>query len=270
MANTLFNLTGKTALVTGGSRGLGSSMAIGLAEAGADIILVQRNVQNTDTRDHIRSLGRVCHTVVCDLGDIAATRQLVPKILRFGLGIELAGVPNGAIHILLNAAGIQARHPSHLFPLGAFQGVLDTNLTVPFILSRDIARYWIQHREEGRRKEHTIINICSLLSSQGGLTVPAYSASKGGLTQLTKAMSNEFSKHGIRVNAIAPGYCATDMNTALIGDETRSRQIMERIPMGRWGGGEDFKGVVVFLASERASGYVTGETVTVDGGWMAR
>jgi len=167
--------------------------------------------------------------------------------------------------LLLNCAGIQSRHPSHEFPSSDWNAVLQTNLNTVFTLCRDIGAYWIANGIRGR-----IINVASLLSFQGGLTVPAYAASKGGVLQLTKALSNEWAGKGIGVNAIAPGYIATDMNEALIANETRSRQIMERIPAGRWGKPEDFKGPVVFLASEKASGYVSGECMVVDGGWMGR
>lgn len=161
--------------------------------------------------------------------------------------------------ILVTSAGIQRRHPSHEFPLSDWDEVLQVNLTTVFTLCRDIGAYMLTRPGPHRG---SVINIASLVSFSGGLTVPAYAAAKGGIAQLTKALSNEWSSKGINVNAIAPGYIATDMNEALIKNETRSRQIMERIPMGRWGSPEDFKGPVVFLAS-KASAYVTGEVLVV-------
>ncbi|KAF8476204.1 hypothetical protein BDZ91DRAFT_711165 [Kalaharituber pfeilii] len=293
----LFDLTGKTALVTGGTRGLGAAMAIGLAEAGADIILVQRDITNTTTRDRILSLPnpRQCTLVQCDLSSATEVASLIPTLLlsldppvvlppNSGDGITVPPpdtlrskkyhIPNNTIHILLNSAGIQSRHPSHQFPLSEFNSILQTNLTTPFQLARDIGNYWLtQIPVEARKNDRCIINIASVLSFQGGVTVPAYTASKGGLAQITKTLSNDWAGKGIRVNSIAPGYVATDMNTALMEDTGvggRARQILERIPMGRWGNPDDFKGVVIWLASEKASGFVSGETVVVDGGWMAR
>lgn len=201
--------------------------------------------------------------------DISSTLPEKPENIASSLPAETR-IPNNDIHILLNAAGIQYRSPSQNFPVDAFNQVLQTNLTTPFQLSRDIGHYWINQCEESSLRQRSIITIASLLSYQGGLTVPAYSASKGGVAQLVKAFSNEWAKLGIRVNGIAPGYIATDMNEGLINDKVRARQILERIPMGRWGKPEDFKGVVVWLASEKASGFVSGEVVVVDGGWMGR
>lgn len=175
------------------------------------------------------------------------------------------------IDILLNCAGIQRRHPSHAFPEEDWDEVLQINLSSVFTLCRDIGEYMLTRRpgssDSGRCGR--IINIASLVSFQGGLTVPAYAAAKGGIAQLTKALSNEWAGKGINVNAIAPGYIATEMNTALLKDPDRAAGILARIPAGRWGNAEDFKGVAVFLAS-RASSYVTGEVVTVDGGWIGR
>ncbi|RPB22532.1 NAD(P)-binding protein [Terfezia boudieri ATCC MYA-4762] len=294
----LFDLTGKTALVTGGTRGLGAAMAIALAEAGADIILVQRDLSNVETRDSIRMLPnpRQCLQVQCELSDPLSVSSLLPQLLlalsppvhlppiphdkpllqttsKLTSNPPNPAIPNNDIHILLNAAGIQARHPSHQYPLPTFDHIIQVNLTTPFHLARDIGNYWLSCVGPTgiSLSDRTVINIASLLSFQGGFTVPAYSASKGGLAQVTKALSNEWAKSGIRVNNIAPGYCDTEMNTALVADkEGRARQIIERIPAQRWGTPEDFKGVVVFLASSKASAYVTGETVIVDGGWMAR
>jgi 2-dehydro-3-deoxy-D-gluconate 5-dehydrogenase len=173
------------------------------------------------------------------------------------------------MHILLTCAGIQKRHPAHQFPLEDWKTVMQVNLTTVFILCRDFGSYLLSKPTPTLGNKGSIINVASLLTFQGGITVPAYAASKGGIGQLTKALSNEWASKGVNVNAIAPGYIDTDMNINLIKDETRARQILERIPAGRWGKPEDFKGPVVFLASD-ASAYVTGEVLTVDGGWMGR
>jgi 2-dehydro-3-deoxy-D-gluconate 5-dehydrogenase len=171
--------------------------------------------------------------------------------------------------ILITCAGIQRRHPAHEFPDNDWNDVLQVNLTTVFTLCRDFGAYLLSKpvSESGRRG--SIINVGSILSFQGGITVPAYAASKGGVAQLTKALSNEWAGKGINVNAIAPGYVDTEMNTALMADEERQKSILSRIPAERWGRPEDFKGAAVYLAS-RASGYVTGEILTVDGGWMGR
>lgn len=258
---SLFSLAGQNALITGGTRGIGQAMAIALAEAGADIILVQRNVSDTATSAHITSLGRGCTIVQGDLSSkhsISALLQTVHEQTN-----------NAPIHILLNSAGIQRRHPSHQFPDDDWDAVIQTNLSSTFTLCRDVGAHMLSRLPGAHGRRGAIINIASLLSFQGGITVPAYAASKGGVAQLTKALSNEWAGKGISVNAIAPGYIATEMNTALMGDEQRAQAILARIPAGRWGTPEDFKGVVVWLAS-RASGYVSGEVVTVDGGWMGR
>jgi 2-deoxy-D-gluconate 3-dehydrogenase len=169
----------------------------------------------------------------------------------------------------LNCGGIQRRHPSHQFPDNDWNEVLQVNLSTVFTLCREVGAHMLAREPDVHGRRGSIINVASLLSFQGGLTVPAYAASKGGVAQLTKALSNEWASKGIAVNAIAPGYIATEMNTALINDEKRAESILSRIPAGRWGSPDDFKGSVVFLAS-RASGYVSGEVLTVDGGWMGR
>ncbi|MCJ1341024.1 hypothetical protein MMC09_006320 [Bachmanniomyces sp. S44760] len=246
----LYSLKDCTALVTGGTRGIGQAMAMALAEAGADILLVQ-----------IQSLGRTCEIHTADLSQSESVSALVPQILSSGHRID----------ILLNCAGIQSRHPAAQFPTSDWNEVLQVNLSSVFTLCRDVGAHMLSH--EGLHpvtgKRGSIINVASLLSFQGGITVPAYAASKGGVAQLTKALSNEWAGRGINVNAIAPGYVATEMNEALVKDERRATGILERIPAGRWGDPDDFKGVVVFLAA-RASGYVSGEILTVDGGWMGR
>lgn len=172
--------------------------------------------------------------------------------------------------MLVNCAGIQRRHPAQQFPDNDWDNVLQVNLSAVFQLCRDVGAHMLEQPVyEGSTRRGSIINMASLLSFQGGITVPAYAASKGGVAQLTKALSNEWAGKGITVNAIAPGYIATDMNTALIDDEARAASILARIPAGRWGLPEDFKGAVIFLAS-KASAYVSGEILTVDGGWMGR
>lgn len=259
---SLFSLEGKTALVTGGTRGLGQAMAFALAEAGADIILVQRDDKNTATRDEIvNRIGRKASIRVAELSKRDDVKRVIPAIVGDGEKLD----------ILVNCAGIQRRHPSKDFPDEDWDEVLQVNLTSVFTLCREFGSYLLSRDPATftSNRRGSIINLASLLSFQGGITVPAYAASKGGVTQLTKALSNEWASKGINVNAIAPGYIATDMNEALINDPSRNTAIMARIPAGRWGSPDDFKGVVVFLASE-ASSYVSGETITVDGGWMGR
>ncbi|KAI9376173.1 hypothetical protein BJX61DRAFT_531013 [Aspergillus egyptiacus] len=263
---SLFSLEGQTALVTGGTRGIGAAMAIALAEAGADIVLIQRTSTNTTTADHITTtLHRKAHIHVAELSDRSAVKNIIPTLTSSGIHPT----------ILLNCAGIQRRHPSEAFPDADWDEVLSVNLTSVFTLCREFGAYLLSRPADSfptptaGGKRGSIINVASLLSFQGGITVPAYAASKGGVAQLTKALSNEWAGKGINVNAIAPGYVATDMNEALIADRERNAGIMARIPAGRWGSPEDFKGVVVFLASA-ASAYVSGEVVTVDGGWMGR
>ncbi|MCJ1259173.1 hypothetical protein MMC24_007009 [Lignoscripta atroalba] len=235
-------------------------MAIALAEAGADVLLVQRDTSNTETKALIEKLGRKATIYTADLSSQTSITALVPAILKDGWRVD----------ILLNCGGIQRRHASHQFPDNDWNEVLQVNLTTVFTLCRDIGAHMLSnspHSDSGKRG--SIINIASLLSFQGGITVPAYAASKGGVAQLTKALSNEWAGKGVSVNAIAPGYIATEMNTALMEDKSRAESILARIPAGRWGKPEDFKGPVVFLAS-RASAYVSGEILTVDGGWMGR
>jgi 2-deoxy-D-gluconate 3-dehydrogenase len=253
-------------------------MTIALAEAGADILLIQvsyaihgsessmqcltpsqRDTSNTQTKTAIESLGRKCSIYTSDLSSQSSVSALIPQILA----------DNHQIHILLNCAGIQARHAAAEFPDDDWNRVLQVNLSSVFTICRDVGKHMLSRPADEYNRRGSIINVASLLSFQGGITVPAYAASKGGVAQLTKALSNEWMGKGISVNAIAPGYIATDMNETLMKDEDRAPGILARIPAGRWGSPEDFKGVVVWLAS-RASSYVSGEVVTVDGGWMAR
>ncbi|EGE05892.1 2-deoxy-D-gluconate 3-dehydrogenase [Trichophyton equinum CBS 127.97] len=255
---SLFSLQGKTALVTGGSRGIGRAMAVGLAEAGADIILVQRDASNTQTRNEIlqKTAGKSRVTIhAAELSDRTAAKAIVSSVTADGTVVD----------ILLNCAGIQRRHPSEAFPDQDWDEVLQVNLSAVFTLCREFGAYLLSRGASG-----SIINMGSLLSYQGGITVPAYAASKGGIAQLTKALSNEWAAKGIRVNAIAPGYIDTDMNTALIQDPVRSESISARIPAGRWGKPEDFKGIAVFLASD-ASAYLSQKWSTSTAvGWAGR
>ncbi|TDZ15495.1 2-dehydro-3-deoxy-D-gluconate 5-dehydrogenase [Colletotrichum orbiculare MAFF 240422] len=260
MSAQFFSLEGQTALVTGGTRGIGAAVAIGLAEAGADVLLVQRDESNTATRDAVLKLGRKATIYTADLSSQASVAALVPKVLADG----------HEIRILVNCAGIQKRHPCEKFPDDDFNAVIQVNLNSVFTLTRDVGAHMLSlppHPVTGRRG--SVVNYASLLSFQGGFTVPAYAASKGAVAQLTKSFANEWTSKGITVNAIAPGYIETEMNTALLNDKERLASISARIPAGRWGTPDDFKGTSVYLAS-RASGYVSGHVLVVDGGWMGR
>ncbi|WP_371261456.1 SDR family oxidoreductase [Bacillus sp. OV322] len=249
----LFKLDGKVAAVTGATRGIGRSIALALAEAGADIALLQRSPEQSDVKEEIELLGRKCLVVPCDLENVEQVKAAISNVVSHF----------GKIDILVNNAGIQRRSPSVDFSELDWDDVINVNLKTVWLLCQQAGRYMVPN---GKGK---IINMASLLSYQGGLTVPAYAAAKGGVAQLTKALSNEWAKHQVNVNAIVPGYIATDMNTALINDETRNRQIRERIPADRWGNPQDFKGTVVYLASD-ASNYVHGHLLAVDGGWLGR
>lgn len=258
--NALFSLEGQTALITGGTRGIGQAVAIALAEAGADILLIQRDTSNQSTLKAIEALGRKATIYTADLASPAEVANLFPTVLADG----------HQVRILVNCAGIQRRHPSEAFPDADFAEVIQVNLNTPFALCRDAAAHMLglpEHATTGRRG--SIVNFGSLLSFQGGITVPAYAASKGGVAQMTKTFANEWTSRGITVNCVAPGYIATDMNEALLNNPERLRSISERIPAGRWGTPEDFKGPLVFLTS-KAGAYVSGHTMVVDGGWMGR
>lgn len=250
-----FQLTNKIALVTGCKRGIGKAMAEALAEAGADIIGVSASLElsGSAVEKSVTALGRKFTAYQCDFSDRAALKAFMAKVK--------ADFPR--IDILVNNAGTILRKPAAEHPDEYWDKVLETNLSAQFLLSREIGAGMV---ERGSGK---IIFTASLLTFQGGITVPGYAASKGGVGQLTKALSNEWASKGVNVNAIAPGYIATDNTEALRNDANRSRQILERIPAGRWGQPGDFKGPIVFLASP-ASNYVNGEILTVDGGWMGR
>ncbi len=248
----LFGLKGKAALITGGSRGLGKAMAVGLARAGADVAVVGRTL-NQDVIDQITACDVRGKFYEFDLGNIEG----IPGLVR--------GVKNdfGRIDILVNNAGVQSRHKAVDFPKKDWDFVINVNMNAVFFLCQEVGRLMLA---QGRGK---IINIASVISFQGGLTIPAYAASKGAVAQFTKSLSNEWASQGINVNCIAPGYMDTEMNTALMADSARSRQIIERIPAGRWGKPEDLAGAVIYLAS-KASDYVNGSIIVVDGGWMGR
>jgi 2-dehydro-3-deoxy-D-gluconate 5-dehydrogenase len=248
----LFDLHGKTALVTGGNRGLGGAMAEGLAKAGADIAVVGRN-RDADILARLAGHGVRAEFFPFDLADTEKIPDLVAAVKA----------AFGRIDILVNNAGMQKRHKAADFPKSDWDQVLAVNMNAVFFLCQSVGKLML---EQGSGK---IINIASLLSFQGGLTVPAYAASKGAVMQFTKSLSNEWAGRGVNVNCIAPGYMDTEMNEALMADPTRSRQIMERIPAGRWGKPEDMVGAVIYLAS-RASDYVNGSVLVVDGGWLGR
>ncbi|KAK0203746.1 hypothetical protein DFS33DRAFT_1374170 [Desarmillaria ectypa] len=252
----MFSLQGKTALITGGSRGIGSACAIELAKAGAHVCLVLRPTTTTShTIDTLKELNLSYTTVPCDLDDLPAVRTLFSRALDI--------VPSHEIHILVNCAGIQRRSPAVSFSEEDWDAVITVNLKSVWLLCQAAGQHMVP------LKRGKIINFASLLTFQGGLTVPAYAAAKGAVGQLTKALSNEWSSANVQVNAIAPGYIETDMNEALLASPTRLPQISQRIPAGRWGKPEDLTGPCTFLASD-ASNYVCGEILTVDGGWMAR
>ena len=249
-----FKLDGKIALVTGASVGLGQAMAIALAEAGADVAChCMFDGEADETCSIIEKLGRKTMSVSGDMSDKEAPKNIVASVVE----------KFGRVDILVNNAGMIRRSPAVDFSEEDWSTVIEVNLSSVFRLSQAAAKSMIT---TGSGK---IVNIASLLSFQGGITVPAYTASKSGVAGLTKAFANEWAKHNINVNAIAPGYFATNNTTALRADETRNRQILERIPAGRWGTPEDLQGTVVFLSSA-ASDYLQGHILIVDGGWMAR
>lgn len=226
----------------------------------------QRDDSNQQTKQQIEALGRRATIFTADLSSQEDVETLSKRVLDAGHDVS----------ILVTCAGIQRRHPAHKFPMSDWNEVLQVNLTTVWTLCRDFGAYMLTRTPDasplggnGCGYRGSIINVASLVSFQGGLTVPAYAAAKGGIAQLTKALSNEWACQGVNVNAIAPGYIATDMNEALINNPERAPQILTRIPQGRWGSPEDFKGPTVFLAGA-GSLYVSGELLTVDGGWMGR
>lgn len=250
-----FDLSGKTALVTGAKRGIGRGMAEALASAGADIIGVSVSMEADGgaVGDAVRAMGRNFSAYQCDFSDRSAVHAFAKQVLS----------DHPTIDILVNNAGTIKRKPAADHDDELWDEVIETNLSAQFVLTRQIGKSMVA-RGSGK-----IIFTASLLTFQGGITVPGYAASKGGIGQLTKALANEWAGKGVNVNAIAPGYIATDNTQALQDDADRSKSILERIPAGRWGRPEDFAGPIVFLSSS-ASNYVSGEILTVDGGWMGR
>ena len=247
------NLTGRVAIVTGASRGLGAGMAIGLAEAGADLVVVASSARLQETVDKIKALGRRCIGVQADLIDT----KVIPQI------IDATVAEYGRLDILINCAGIIRRAPAIEFSEQDWDDVIQINQKAVFFLCQAAAKEML------KQKKGKIINVASLLSFQGGIIVPSYAASKSAVAGLTKALANEWAPLGINVNAIAPGYMATEMTEALQKSAERAPTILARIPAGRWGTPEDMKGLAVFLASDAAE-YVQGQVIAVDGGWLGR
>jgi 2-deoxy-D-gluconate 3-dehydrogenase len=252
-----FDLTGRVALVTGANTGIGQGIAVALARAGADVALVGRSSAD-ETAELVRAAGRRAALIPADLSTIAPVQEVIDRTLA-----EL-----GDLDILVNNAGIIRRTDAVDFSEADWDAVIDTNLKSVFFLSQAAGRHMIARHEQGGGRGK-IINIASMLSFQGGIRVPSYTASKSGVAGLTKLLACEWASKGINVNAIAPGYIATNNTAALQADETRNRQILERIPAGRWGDPSDLGGAAVFLASS-ASDYVNGHVLAVDGGWLAR
>ena len=248
-----FNLREKVAVVTGAGRGLGQAAALGLAEAGADVALVDV-ICTEESAARVRALGRRVCQIQADLMDRASVQPLVDQVTR-----ELGG-----IDILLNNAGIIRRAPLLEFSEKDWDDVIQVNESAVFFLSQAVARQMVAQGRGGK-----IINIASMLSFQGGIRVPSYTASKSAVVGLTRLMANELAPHHINVNAVAPGYMATDNTAPLRADPVRNAEILGRLPAGRWGLPEDLMGAMVFLASS-ASDYVVGATLTVDGGWLCR
>lgn len=248
-----FNLQGKVALVTGCDKGLGQGMALGLAEAGCDIVSVSRRVPQ-ETAEKVQALGRRLFAIQADLSQPESIADIVPAAVAAA----------GRIDILVNNAGTIRREDALTFSEKDWDEVMNLNLKSVFFLSQAVAKQFLVQGSGGK-----IINIASMLSFQGGIRVPSYTASKSGVLGITRLLANEWAQHGINVNAIAPGYMATNNTQQLRDDAERSKAILDRIPAARWGTPEDLKGPVVFLAST-ASDYINGYTVAVDGGWLAR
>ncbi|HEY0921078.1 SDR family oxidoreductase [Rheinheimera pacifica] len=249
----LFSLAGQTALVTGASRGLGQAIAVALAQAGAKVLCASSTVAGSrDTVAMITEQGFEAIGLAADLSDEAAVEQLAQQALA-----------QGTVDILVNCGGTIFRAPAHQFPMSEWHKVIAVNLDAAFLLSQRLGAEMIK-RQQGK-----IINIASMLSYSGGITVPAYTASKHAIAGVTKALANEWAQHNIQVNAIAPGYFRTDNTAALQADTERNAAITARIPAARWGEPEDLAGAAVFLASN-ASNYVNGHVLAVDGGWLAR
>jgi len=249
-----FRLDNRVALVTGAARGLGQALALGLAEAGADVALLDV-LPLTETHERIEAVDRRCHPLDADLRGVSpATADAVVAQVVGALG---------RLDILVNNAGINRRAPAVDYPQADWEAVLDVNLAVPFYLSQAAARHFLGSGRGGK-----IVNMASMQSYQGGLSIAPYAAAKHGIAGLTRALSNEWARHGINVNAIAPGYMATEMTAPVRADPTRADSLFARIPAGRWGDPTDLQGAVVFLCSDAAA-YVHGTILPVDGGWLA-
>lgn len=251
----LFDLTGSLAVVTGASRGIGLGMAVALAGAGADVVGVSASLGEggSEVEDAVRRCGRTFTGIGADLADPEAVDALAAQLVALDRPVD----------ILVNNAGTIARAPAAAHSDADWQRVLQVDLTSPFVLAREVGRTMLE------RRRGKIIFTASLLSFQGGINVPGYTAAKSGIAGLTRALANEWAPYGVNVNAIAPGYIATDNTAALRADADRNRAIVERIPAGRWGSPDDLHGAVVFLASP-ASDYVHGTVLAVDGGWLGR
>jgi 2-deoxy-D-gluconate 3-dehydrogenase len=247
-----FSLVGKKALVTGSSKGIGASIAQALAHAGANIVLVGRSEESLkETKSAIEKIGRKVEVVLCDVSSAEAIKE------------AFADIADLKVDILVNNAGSISRAPAAETQMQDWNRIIDTNLNSVFQISQTCGKAMIA------KGSGTIINIASLLSFQGGINVPAYTASKHGVAGVTKALANEWGSRGVTVNAIAPGYISTDNTAALRADADRNASILARIPIGRWGNPDDIASVAVFLASPAAR-YINGEVLTVDGGWMGR
>jgi 2-deoxy-D-gluconate 3-dehydrogenase len=248
-----FDLSGRTALVTGANTGIGQAIAVALARAGADIVAVGRSDPD-ETAAAVNAAGRRFQAINADLSDVARAREVIQDVTVRGISVD----------ILVNNAGIIRRSDALEFTEADWDAVMNVNLKSVFFLSQAAAREMIHSGRGGK-----IINVASMLSFQGGIRVASYTASKSGMAGLTRLLANEWASRGVNVNAIAPGYVATNNTTALRNDETRNREILARIPAGRWAKPEDIGGAAVFLASDAAS-YVHGAILPVDGGWLAR
>ncbi len=247
-----FSLEGKTALVTGARTGIGQAIAIGLASAGAHVLLLGHRDNLGDTKEQIEKLNGSCETLIVDLSEVDAIKEKMAPVLA-----------EHKIDILINNAGVVYREPAAEYDINEWNRVMNVNINSVFILSQLIGKQMI---DNGSGK---IVNIASLLSFQGGLFVPAYTASKHAVAGLTKSLANEWASKGVQVNAIAPGYIETNNTEAIRNDKERNQSILDRIPANRWGEAEDMVGAAVFLSS-KASDYVNGHVLVVDGGWMGR
>lgn len=248
-----FDIRGKNVVITGANQGLGKGMAKGFAEAGANVAIIDIHIDE-QTLSELRLFGVKCEGFIFDLSNTEAFTELANEIEE----------AFGEIDIVLNNAGVQKRHPSTEFPKKDWDFVMNINCDAVFYMSQTFAKRMIERGHKGK-----IINMASMLSFQGGLTVAAYTASKSAVMGFTKALSNEWASKGVNVNCIAPGYMDTEMNTAIKQDKARNQQILSRIPANRWGTPEDLVGAAIFLASS-ASDYINGYTIAVDGGWLGR